>query len=270
VVGEAHSTSNFKRKRKPVMLVLSRKTDQKIVFPNLGVSLKLISVRGNLAKIGIEAPKDLAILREELADESENAEGTPYVPRELRHLVRNSLNTIRLAMELFQQQMAAGLADKAQSTFLKLVHQLEFLDKQFGGSQTPAAAPAVTQQTACRVLVVDDDANERELLAGLLEMSGWDVATAGDGDQAIEYLSSHELPDFVLMDMQMPRCDGAQTIRRIRNDPDMANVTVFVVSGTEPTEIWGEPGHRSRGFDRWFPKPLNPAALLDEMRQLPA
>jgi carbon storage regulator CsrA len=269
-VGDTHWTTIFKRERKPVMLVLSRKADQKIVFPNLGVSLKLISVRGNLAKIGIEAPKDLAILREELADSSEAAEGAPYVPRELRHEVRNSLNTIRLAVELFRQQMAAGLADKAQSTFLKLVHQLGSLDKQFGGSKTPAAAPAVTPQPACRVLVVDDDANERELLAGLLEISGWDVATVGDGDEAIEYLSSHALPDFVLMDMQMPRSDGAQTIRRIRNDPGMANVTVFVVSGTEPTEIWGEPGHRCRGFDRWFPKPLNPAALLHEMRELPA
>ena len=251
------------------MLVLSRKTDEKIVFPNLGVSLKLLSVRGNLAKIGIEAPKDLAILREELADASENAGGTPYVPRELRHEVRNSLNTIRLAVELFQRQVEAGLADKAQSTFLKLVRQLESLDQQFGGSKTPAA-PAVTQHPACRVLVVDDDANERELLAGLLEISGWDVATAGDGDEAIEYLSSHTLPDFILMDMRMPRCDGAQTVRRIRNDPHMANVTVFAVSGSEPNEIWGEPGHRRRGIDRWFNKPLNPAALLQEMSQLRA
>ena len=253
------------------MLVLSRKTDQKIVFPNLGVSLKLLSVRGNLAKIGIEAPKDLMILREEVADATDDLDSMPYVPRELRHEVRNNLNTIRLAVELFQKQMEAGLADKAQTTFLKLVHQLENLDKQFGGSKTPAApAPAVTHQPACRVLVVDDDANERELLAGFLEMSGWDVATAGDGDEAYEYLLSHDLPDFVLMDMQMPRCDGAQAIRRIRNDPSLAKVTVFVVSGTEPNDIWGKPGHRQRGVDHWFPIPLNPAALLNAMGQLPA
>lgn len=252
------------------MLVLSRKTDQKIVFPNLGVSLKLLSIRGNLAKIGIEAPKDLAILREEVLDGSEDVDTAPYVPRELRHDVRNSLNTIRLAVELFSRQMEAGLPDKAQSTFLKLVHELESLDKQFGGSKasTAAAAPPITEQPSCRVLVVDDDANERELLAGLLEMSGWNVATAGDGDEAIEYLSSHDLPDFVLLDMRMPRCDGPQTIQRIRNNPNLADVTVFAVSGTPPTEVWIEPGNR--GFDRWFSKPLNPAALLHEMRQIPA
>ena len=97
------------------MLVLSRKADQKIVFPNLGITLKLLSVKGNLARIGIEAPSDMPVLREELVDESA-APGAPYVSRELRHDVRNSLNTIRLAVELFQRQMEAGLPDKAQST----------------------------------------------------------------------------------------------------------------------------------------------------------
>src|SRR5688572_3016572 len=104
------------------MLVLSRKTDQKIVFPNLGVTLKLLSVRGNLARIGIEAPDDLPILREELMDTSNSATGPTYISRDLRHDVRNSLNAIRLAAELFHRQMESGLTDKAQSTFLKLVH----------------------------------------------------------------------------------------------------------------------------------------------------
>jgi two-component system, OmpR family, response regulator len=249
------------------MLVLSRKTDQKIIFPNLGVSLKLLSVRGSLAKIGIEAPDDLPIFREELVEGLENVGGTPYVPRELRHELRNGLNTIRLAVELFQRQMEAGLADKAQSTFLKLVHQLESLDHQFGGSKTPAV-PAAKQQPPSRVLVVDDDTNERELLAGLLQLSGWEVATAGDGDEALEYLSSHVLPKFVLMDMRMPRCNGFEAICRIRGNPDWADVTVFAVSGTSPAEAGVELGYR--GINRWFTKPLNPVALLQEMSQLPA
>ena len=202
-----------------------------------------------------------------MPDGSEEAQSETYVPREMRHEVRNSLNTIRLAVELFQRQMEAGLPDKAQATFLKLVHQLESLDQQFGGTKTPAA-PAAAQQPSCRVLVVDDDANERELLAGILQMSGWDVATAGDGDEALEYLSSHVLPDFVLMDMRMPRCSGFETIHRIRGNPDWADVTVFAVSGTSPAEAGVELGYR--GIDRWFTKPLNPAALLQEMSQLPA
>jgi carbon storage regulator CsrA len=248
------------------MLVLSRKTDQKIVFPNLGITLKLLSVKGNLARIGIEAPDDMPVLREELVDESAPA-GTPYVSRELRHDVRNSLNTIRLAVELFQRQIEAGLTDKAQSTFLKLVQQLGTLDRQFGGSATPDV-PVAEPAPRSRVLVVDDDVNERELLAGILELSGWEVATAGDGHEAIEYLTSHERPDYVLLDMRMPRCDGPQTVQLIRSNPDLADLMVFAVSGTERAEAGVELG--GRGIDRWFSKPLNPATLIKEMTRLPA
>ncbi len=248
------------------MLVLSRKTDQKIVFPNLGITLKLLSVKGNLARIGIEAPSDMPVMREELVDESA-APGAPYVSRELRHDVRNSLNTIRLAVELFQRQLEAGLPDKAQSTFLKLVQQLGTLDRQFGGSATPEAT-AEKPTLRSRVLVVDDDVNERELLAGILELSGWDVATAGDGHEAIEYLTSHERPDYVLLDMRMPRCDGAETVQLIRSNPNLADLTVFAVSGSERAEVGVELG--GRGIDRWFSKPLNPASLIKEMSRLPA
>ncbi|MBC8113463.1 MAG: response regulator [Candidatus Saccharimonas sp.] len=248
------------------MLVLSRKTDQKIVFPNLGITLKLLSVKGNLARIGIEAPNDMPVMRQELVDESATPP-TPYVSRELRHDVRNSLNTIRLAVELFQRQMEAGLPDKAQSTFLKLVQQLGNLDRQFGGSATPEA-PAAAPAPRSRVLVVDDDVNERELLAGILELSGWDVATAGDGLEAIEYLTSHERPDYVLLDMRMPRCDGPQTVQLIRGNPDLADLTVFAVSGSDRVEVGVEGG--TRGIDRWFSKPLNPATLIQEMNRLPA
>ncbi|MBC7820985.1 MAG: response regulator, partial [Planctomycetaceae bacterium] len=240
--------------------------DQKIVFPNLGITLKLLSVKGNLARIGIEAPSDMPVMREELVDDSATSLA-PYVSRELRHEVRNSLNTIRLAVELFQRQVEAGLTDKAQSTFLKLVQQLGILDRQFGGAATPVAS-ATEPTSRSRVLVVDDDVNERELLAGILELSGWDVATAGDGHEAIEYLTSHERPDYVLLDMRMPRCDGPQTVQLIRGNPDLADLTVFAVSGSDRVEVGVEGG--TRGIDRWFSKPLNPASLIQEMNRLPA
>ena len=49
------------------MLVLSRRPDQQIVFPSIGVSIKLLKVRGAVAKIGIDAPRDLKILRDEVS-----------------------------------------------------------------------------------------------------------------------------------------------------------------------------------------------------------
>ena len=95
------------------MLVLSRKPDEKIVFPNLGVTLTLLGVRGRVAKIGIEAPEDLPILRQEIADAEHDIAQEPYLPREVRHELRNRLHAIKLAVHLFQRQMEAGLVDQA-------------------------------------------------------------------------------------------------------------------------------------------------------------
>ncbi len=52
-------------------------------------------------------------------------------------------------------------------------------------------------------------------------MTGFQVDTAGDGADALDYLHSHDRPDVVLLDMLMPRCDGPTTIGRIRRDPSL-------------------------------------------------
>jgi len=53
------------------MLVLSRHLDEKIVLPDLGITLKVVAIRGNVVRLGIEAPPDVKIFREEIVSESE-------------------------------------------------------------------------------------------------------------------------------------------------------------------------------------------------------
>jgi CheY-like chemotaxis protein len=124
------------------------------------------------------------------------------------------------------------------------------------------AATASPSRT-CRTLVVEDDANECELLAGFLRVSGFDVATSGDGAAAMDYLASHDRPDLILLDMIMPRFDGRATIASIRENPKLANLKVFAISGTSPGDFGVPTG--PRGVDRWFSKPINPEALLQEI-----
>ncbi len=57
------------------MLVITRRENEKIIFPNIGITVQLLETRGNSAKIGIEAPKEIKVLREELA--SLDLEGKP-------------------------------------------------------------------------------------------------------------------------------------------------------------------------------------------------
>ena len=118
---------------------------------------------------------------------------------------------------------------------------------------------------ARRALLVEDDANESELLAGFLRLSGFSVDTAADGCDALDYLAQHDQPDVVLLDMQMPRCDGRSTISAIRDNPQFQGLRVFAVSGKVPAELGVTVG--PQGVDRWFRKPLNPQSLVRELKR---
>jgi DNA-binding response OmpR family regulator len=120
------------------------------------------------------------------------------------------------------------------------------------------------RQARKHALLVEDDANESELLAGYLRLSGFDVDTASDGCDALEYLGKCH-PDVVLLDMQMPRCDGPTTISAIRGNPEHRDLKVFAVSGGMPADLGVTVG--PAGVDRWFRKPLNPLMLVKELRR---
>jgi CheY-like chemotaxis protein len=86
------------------------------------------------------------------------------------------------------------------------------------------------------VLVVDDEADARGVLAMLLEMEGYAVCTARDGVEALEVLSSEPKPCLVLLDLMMPRLDGWGVVRRMRDVPELAGVPVVLLSGVADLE----------------------------------
>jgi len=102
-----------------------------------------------------------------------------------------------------------------------------------------------------------------ELLAGFLRRSGLDVHTAGDGADALDYLRAGAHPDIVLLDMGLPRCDGATAVREIRSNPAHQDLKIFAVSGHLPEEFDLPEGRQ--GIDRWFQKPLDPNLLLQSL-----
>lgn len=244
------------------MLVLSRRADEKIVFPSIGVTVHVLRVNGSVARIGIDAPPELRILRQELA-------GTPTTPAPTAgpsptHELCNRLSKVSLTLHLFQRQREAGLAAEAEATLGRVFASLDALDRDAVATLVAGRAPAAAGR-APRALLVEDDSNERELLAGLLGMNGCECATAADGVEALDYLAAHERPDVVLLDMRMPRCDGPTTLRAIRAEPRLADLRVFCVSGTPPQEMGVPTG--PGGIDGWFPKPLNPRTLWDAIRR---
>ncbi len=255
------------------MLVLSRRQDDKIVFPNLGITVEILKIVGRTVRVGVEAPPQVRVLRHELAqkemaDQVESVslplpgplvKGTPD-SKTADHRLRNRLNQATIGLQLAQKQIEVGQLENADRTLVKVLSEFQSLDEDLGKREV--AAPSVAARHA---LLVEDDANESELLAGFLRLSGFRVDTAADGCDALDYLSEHSQPDVVLLDMQMPRCDGPTTISAIRQNPQYSGLKVFAVSGRVPADMGVTVG--PSGVDRWFRKPLNPQSLVAELER---
>jgi carbon storage regulator CsrA len=261
------------------MLVLSRGRNDKVVFPTLGISVEILRVAGNKVRLGIEAPQEIPVHRHEVSQRiEEKGEGEPATVRfpappespiaRLNHATRNRLNAAALGLHLLHRNIEIGDLSDAEGTIFKIFNELKAIETELEGPAPAPAAPKAAPEAASvelhpRALVVEDDDNERELLAGCLRVSGFDVDTAADGLQAMVRLT--EKPhDVVLLDIRMPRFDGRRTISAIRNNPDYRGLKLFAVSGTRPEEVDISLG--PNGVDRWFTKPLNPKALLDALR----
>jgi two-component system, OmpR family, KDP operon response regulator KdpE len=111
-----------------------------------------------------------------------------------------------------------------------------------------------------RILVVDDDPLLVRLVRTHLEKAGYRVLTAADGEQAVE-VAADELPDLVVLDLMLPKLDGYDVCRRIR---EFSMVPVVMLTAR------GEPVDRLRGFemgaDDYLSKPFVPAELLARVR----
>jgi CheY-like chemotaxis protein len=80
------------------------------------------------------------------------------------------------------------------------------------------------------VLVVDDDADIREALADTLEQEGYRVSSAGDGQDALEFLEIHPAPGLILLDWNMARMNAADFMAALSRDPRFAQVPVILVT----------------------------------------
>ncbi|MCC9656262.1 response regulator [Rhodopirellula halodulae] len=242
------------------MLVLSRKVKQEFSFVNLGIKIEILRVSGKKVQVGVSAPDSVRVLRSELVEE-ETLEKLEVASRVTRHAFRNQLNTASLTLSVLQHQVQSGQLEKAEKTLESALSQLSELDAFTG------AAPAFGNETSPEkrrrtALVVEDNAQERELLAEYLRVNGFDVSVAEDGEDAMDYLAQHHAPDVVLLDMNMPRMNGTNTAKAIRCDPRFQELKLFVISGCDPEET---PPESESPYDQWFSKPIRPQQFLSDI-----
>jgi CheY-like chemotaxis protein len=82
----------------------------------------------------------------------------------------------------------------------------------------------------CTILIIDDDEGIREALAEILELSGYQVAVAADGQEGVELLEVGLEPSAIVLDLMMPRMDGWTFLDRLRHDPKHQGIPVVVTS----------------------------------------
>jgi CheY-like chemotaxis protein len=134
------------------------------------------------------------------------------------------------------------------------------------GQPARAAAPAVAPVLVPRrVLVVDDNADSADSLALLLRLDGHIVETANDGEAALEIAERFQ-PDAILLDLGMPRLNGFEVCKRVRERPWGRSILMIAQTG------WGQVQDRARtvdaGFDTHLTKPIDPAAVQEMLQTL--
>jgi chemosensory pili system protein ChpA (sensor histidine kinase/response regulator) len=119
------------------------------------------------------------------------------------------------------------------------------------------------EDTTITAMVVDDSITVRKVTARLLERHNIQVITAKDGVDAISILQEHQ-PDVVLLDIEMPRMDGFELTRHMRNSPDWSDIPIIMISSRV-----GEK-HRKRAFElgvkNCLGKPFQEEELLDNIQ----
>lgn len=113
-----------------------------------------------------------------------------------------------------------------------------------------------------RVVVVDDEPDGLYLVQLLLETYGAEVLTALNGEEALEVIRQAQ-PHFVVADIMMPKMDGREMVRRLKEDPEVADIPVIALSAGSMLEDRGQA--LAVGFHNYLMKPLRPERFVNDL-----
>jgi chemosensory pili system protein ChpA (sensor histidine kinase/response regulator) len=131
--------------------------------------------------------------------------------------------------------------------------------------QIPAGKNDSRAMERLLIMVVDDSITVRKVTTRLLERYGFDVVTAKDGVDAMSLLQDR-IPDVMLLDIEMPRMDGFELARHIRNDDRLRNIPITMITSRTGDK------HRERamqiGVNHYLGKPFQEHELLKTIHRL--
>jgi two-component system, cell cycle response regulator DivK len=128
----------------------------------------------------------------------------------------------------------------------------------------------VGQGSAKKVLVVEDDQDNREMVIKVLKHNGYQPIEAVDGQEAVERAKA-EQPDLILLDLYIPKIDGYEVTRRLKRDQDLHHIPIIALTAHAMKGDREEA--LAAGFDGYITKPINvrefPRQIEHFLRQKP-
>jgi two-component system, cell cycle response regulator DivK len=115
-----------------------------------------------------------------------------------------------------------------------------------------------------RILVVEDQPDNRQIIRDMLASTDYEIAEAQDGEQALAAVAKAR-PDLILIGIQLPIMDGYEVTRQIKANPAMRSIPIIAV--TSYALNGEEKKARAVGCDDYVPKPFSPRQLLAKIRQ---
>ena len=120
-------------------------------------------------------------------------------------------------------------------------------------------------RTPPRILVVDDNAMNLDILQTRLAVHGYEILTAADGEEALAAAREH-LPDLILLDIMMPKLDGIEVCRRLKADASLPFMPIIMVTAKADSKdiVAG----LEAGADEYLTKPVDQAALVARVQSM--
>lgn len=283
------------------MLILGRRANQSIVFPNCGITVRILDVNGRVAKVGIEAPRSVEIMRGELAtvaSVSKNPEiHTPQNNRRYDSgLERESetepallqfaqrLADVKSSLHTFQQLRAAGDETKADTVLAMLLEDLAHLDKDWLESETnetrtfrqDTSSELVSEDAAeydylspkrvppFYVMIVNSPTNANDFLLPAGSFHGCQICTVNDMTAAQRAIDSNEPFDFIVCNDDSTVLDEHELAKKIRSKGKYDRTRVFVTSDSTNT-FQRMIDSKRNGIDGWLSRPLTPQDLWNHI-----
>jgi DNA-binding response OmpR family regulator len=116
-----------------------------------------------------------------------------------------------------------------------------------------------------KILVVDDEPNVVRTLTFVLKKEGYEVTSAGDGEEAMEKVRQSK-PGLMFLDIMMPRKNGYEVCRELKSNPDSSDIHIIMLSAK------GQEGDKEKalslGADEFMTKPFSPIGIVEKVKTL--